>query len=87
MATAAAIRCENLDVERVRTLTVECESCDPDNPLAVPRKACRACGGSGRAPVGLAEIVKEIQASKKEQRRLLPVRGEDDADQDLYLEY
>ncbi len=85
MATATAMRCKDLDVESARALMVTCETCDPDNPLAVPRKSCPSCRGTGKTPVRLAGIVEEIRDSQKEKRRLLPVRGAEDSD--LYLEY
>lgn len=85
MKPATAMRCEDLDVDDARAMMVACETCDPDNPLAVPRKDCPACRGTGKTPIRLAGFVEEIRASRQETRRLLPVRGGDDAD--LLLEY
>jgi hypothetical protein len=50
----------------VESLTVDCGRCDPDNPLAVPRKKCPECKGTGKAPVALATIVTQIRESRLE---------------------
>jgi len=71
MSTALAIKCDELgdDLSPIETLTVSCYRCDEDNPLCIPRKTCPDCKGTGQAPVRLAEIVKEIRASKLELER------------------
>jgi hypothetical protein len=67
-ATALAYNCKSLekDSTSVESLTVDCGRCDPDNPLAIPRKQCPECKGTGRAPVALATIVTELKASRLE---------------------
>ena len=68
MSTALAFKCDKLsgDLKEIETLTVSCYRCDEDNPLCVPRKNCPDCKGTGRAPVRLAGIMREIRGSKQE---------------------
>jgi hypothetical protein len=68
MSTALAIKCDELgeDLKSIESLTVSCYRCDVDNPLCIPREKCPDCKGTGQAPVRLAEIVREIRASKLE---------------------
>ena len=54
----------------------------PDNPLAVSRKACRACGGTGEQPLAAAEIAEDLKATKASGGKAQL----DDSD-DLLLEY
>ncbi len=67
-AAARTLDCRALekDASPAEDLTVACFACDPDNPRAVPRRGCKSCGGTGRAPVGLARVVKEIHESRLE---------------------
>jgi len=57
------------DLTPIKQMTVECWRCDPDNPLAVPRKKCQECNGTGRSTPSLIEIVKELHTSHKELNR------------------
>jgi hypothetical protein len=82
MRAATAIRCDDVDdLDKIETVTVECYRCDPDNPLAVPRAACPACRGTGRSPVDLIPILREIKEAKTQPRRSAP------QEEDLFLEY
>ena len=83
MSTALAIKCDELndDLSLIETLTVSCYRCDEDNPLCVPRKKCPECRGTGRAPVRLAGIVREIRGSKQE------LKKSGSATDSEYLEY
>jgi hypothetical protein len=54
------------DLSPIQGLTTECARCDPDNPLAVPRKSCPECKGSGRSLVALSTIVTQIKESRLE---------------------
>ena len=67
----------------VEGATKECSSCDPDSPLAVPRNKCKACGGSGREPLAILEIVKELRESVAEGQTS---HDGTDEDSSLYLE-
>jgi len=69
--SALALNCRSLekDPAPVATLTVECAKCDPDNPRAVARKTCRACGGTGLSRVSACHVVAEIHASRLEMLR------------------
>lgn len=71
MSTALAIKCDDLgdDLKSIESLTVSCYRCDEDNPLCIPRERCPECKGTGRAPVKLADIIREIRASKQELER------------------
>ena len=68
MSTAIAIKCDELneDLTSIDQMTVSCYRCDPDNPLCIPQKKCPDCKGTGRAPVQLAGIMREIRDSKAE---------------------
>lgn len=67
-ATAIAFDCRTLekDPTPAASVFVECESCDPDNPIAVPRKDCQTCKGTGQAPIALVAIVTEMHEAKLE---------------------
>ena len=71
MSTALAFRCDELsdDLTEIEKLTVECWRCDPDNPLAIPRDRCAECQGTGRSPVALAAVVREIRQSRMEMEK------------------
>ena len=65
----------------IEKLTVNCWSCDEDNPFAVPPDRCPVCKGSKKAPVAFASILKEIHGSRAELNKT------SSADDTLYLEY
>jgi Zn finger protein HypA/HybF involved in hydrogenase expression len=80
-STALAFKCDELnDLTPAERLTVECWSCDEDNPLAVPPDRCPVCKGTRRAPTALAAVLREIKSSRAEQAKA-PADGE------MYLEY
>jgi hypothetical protein len=81
--TALAFKCDELDddLTPIEKLTVECWRCDPDNPLAVPRNKCAECQGTGRAPVALAAVMREIQQSRAELEKTSSISDEE------FLEY
>lgn len=83
--TALAFKCDEFggddDLTSIEKLTVDCWSCDEDNPFAVPPDRCPVCKGSKKAPVAFASILKEIHSSRAE---LNKTSSMDDA---LYLEY
>lgn len=81
-ATAIAFDCKILekDPTPAESFTVDCARCDPDNPVAIPRKDCPDCGGSGQAKIALAAIVTEIHESRLE--LLLGGRSDSDPDDD-----
>jgi hypothetical protein len=68
MSAALALDCRELEKNPspAADLSVECFACDPDNPRGVPRRACRACNGTGRAKVDVASVVAEIKSSRLE---------------------
>jgi hypothetical protein len=85
MQAATAIRCDDVDdLDGVQVAAVECYRCDPDNPLAVPRETCPACRGTGRSPVELVPILREIRDSKTSPTRAQKKSSQED---DLFLEY
>ena len=83
--SALALNCRSLEKDStpVDTLTVKCAKCDPDSPRAIPRKMCRACGGSGRARVATSHVVGEIRASRLEMLRGGKSGRKSDGDLDL----
>jgi hypothetical protein len=63
-------------------ITVECPECDPDNPFPRVKGVCTVCGGTGRAPIALSIIKREITASMVE-----PKKRRKALDEEIYLEY
>ena len=85
MSTSAlSYNCKLLEKDStpVKSITVVCPACDPDNPLAVSPTKCSSCKGSGRVPVAVVAIVEEIKSSRLE----LLVGGRK-AQRAEYLEY
>ena len=83
--TSLAFKCDDFDDDEhlapIEKLTVDCWSCDEDNPFAVPPDKCPVCKGSGRAPVVFTSILKEIHGSHAE------LNKSSSADDALYLDY
>jgi hypothetical protein len=87
--TALAYRCEDqdLDLDKIANLTVECYRCDVDNPLAVARATCPECKGTGRAPVHFAQIMSEIRESHAEQeKQMASGSSEEYSDEDTFID-
>ena len=84
-ASAVAFKCNEIedDVSAFENIYVECNYCDEDSPLPIPRSKCKHCGGTGRLRVSFASIVKEIREAKDERHKTTSGRSDDD----LYLEY
>lgn len=85
MSTQHALKLSDLDddLSSVEAMTVECPNCDPDSPIASPRKDCLVCKGTGSVSTSLCEIVKELRSARQEASRV--ERRADD--EDLFLEY
>lgn len=63
----------------LRGLQKECFSCDPYNPVCVPRLGCPECKGSGFSPMEFVGIVGETKKSRHElQKRTAAYFDEDD---------
>lgn len=99
-ALARAFKIEEIenDPSLVDGATKDCFDCDLDNPLRVDRATCKTCEGTGQEPLAIAEIVKELKASKRQKPNAVEDYAESRSrtrskkikpvdDDDMYLEY
>lgn len=82
MSLALAFSEVEADLSLVEGLTKDCPTCDEDNPRAVSRASCGACGSTGQVPLAAAEIARELHISRTEKPKYEKHEDEDDEDGD-----